>query len=1117
MRKFLALLAVVLLVSSTGTAFAYVNTHVPNVSVAPRTGWLDNDIPARVQGAAKADTIGWGYYELLGGVPYAVLGGEWTFDHGAADPLEGWTSKDLTSTPVAYWRAWTAATWPVTNNIPYPHTSGMAICGTTLEEANLLLWVSGLGCGNDWSQTLTSPTMTYDGSGDVNLVLDYFAQSEATFDFTKIFLEVPAWSTYSRIYKQLNGVGISAGWDETSATVGPTGVLAMATWPYLITASDLGLAGDPRPFRIVVEFKSDGLLSDEDGRSGWDSFYGPSGLDNVAFSNNLSSGNVAYDFNDGTLQGWVADKAAGTGVFMGLGNMGDDYTIDDPCVCVLEDNVLEFHNEIQQHTTEQYECAESPIIDRSAYLTYNRVMVEFDQYADMPQANGVFMRIGWRYYPYENPYVPGMIMWSGRVGVDFWSRFSSTECQSWRSIGTNNGLPQGAEKIKLLYEIQASCEKFGLTGTNCSGFSNFTPIIDNLSVRCTGYVAAPPVAYAVGCNFQDGFGLSRLGVLSPTDPGNSDVTYDLRRGTTDPSKLADSLAIVGAVPANSTERWEAKLWFRLRREGPGQTSASNPGLARFNQWKAAVGSDVNYPNFAWGYMDSVEAPGAKRNEFCSQFRELAPAGGLAPELRFNWGGGTGDQGEGNEMLPDSCFTPGTKIEYFVTTNFTLTPSAYFFLPDTAGGVYNEYEILPSYRGVEQKFPCVLYVDAGRGARPYIQRSLNMVLNGAGQPTDPIPDLTTWDRYDYTDASSNWNGPLNRMPPLPGSLIPGNSGASIPQLLGYKLILVSLADEIQGTMEPRDWDGFDQWLKAIPCDGNVNLQGLIVDGSNAPEILDADAPGVLNATLGAALACPVYNENGCLAGESDNDQNNCVRVEAVAGAKFTAGIATDLFGNWCPERQLINVLSATQGGFGNKKFVKRDTGYETSFAQVVNDKIGPEYNYRSVIESFSYHRITARGTPGVGECVYALAADDLTARVTAAYSEIAAAINWTLNITDPATEIGLCQNPCTNLTDVPDEEGAGGLVTRLYQNRPNPFNPRTAIKFSLAADGPTKLIIYDVNGRRIRTLVDKGLKAGTHEVVWDGSDDAGHTVTSGVYWSQLHAGGLSSNKKMVVLK
>ena len=58
---------------------------------------------------------------------------------------------------------------------------------------------------------------------------------------------------------------------------------------------------------------------------------------------------------------------------------------------------------------------------------------------------------------------------------------------------------------------------------------------------------------------------------------------------------------------------------------------------------------------------------------------------------------------------------------------------------------------------------------------------------------------------------------------------------------------------------------------------------------------------------------------------------------------------------------------------------------------------------------------------------------------------------------------------------------------------------------------------DVNGRRIRTLVDQGLKAGAHEVVWDGTDDAGHAATSGVYWSQLQAGDYASNKKMAALK
>jgi hypothetical protein len=94
---------------------------------------------------------------------------------------------------------------------------------------------------------------------------------------------------------------------------------------------------------------------------------------------------------------------------------------------------------------------------------------------------------------------------------------------------------------------------------------------------------------------------------------------------------------------------------------------------------------------------------------------------------------------------------------------------------------------------------------------------------------------------------------------------------------------------------------------------------------------------------------------------------------------------------------------------------------------------------------------------------------------------------------------------------------GGPVPASSQNQPNPFNPRTSIRFSLAADGPVKLLIFDVNGRRVRTLVEESLKAGLHEMVWDGTDDDGRTVTSGVYWSQLATDGYASNRKMVILK
>jgi len=306
-------------------------------------------------------------------------------------------------------------------------------------------------------------------------------------------------------------------------------------------------------------------------------------------------------------------------------------------------------------------------------------------------------------------------------------------------------------------------------------------------------------------------------------------------------------------------------------------------------------------------------------------------------------------------------------------------------------------------------------------------------------------------------------------------------------------------------------GFDEWLKAAP---NGSQQGFIVDGIAAADIIGDLNEVMLNNTMGARVVCPVYHDAGCSA--APTDENDCVRVNPMnpTNAPFGAGIATDVFGNWCPAMQNFNVLGALAPGVGIKKFVNVTTTNPTEYAQVINDQSASASKYRSVIESFSYHLLIERNpTATPADCDYGDVDLNDAARINAAYVEISNALKWALNTTDLS---GYCQ-PVGDPAGVPDTDGAGVAVTRLYQNHPNPFNPRTSIKFSLAADGPTKLIIYDVNGRSIRTLVDQSLKAGTHEEVWDGTDDAGHTVTSGVYWSQLQVGSYSSNKKMVVLK
>jgi flagellar hook assembly protein FlgD len=89
---------------------------------------------------------------------------------------------------------------------------------------------------------------------------------------------------------------------------------------------------------------------------------------------------------------------------------------------------------------------------------------------------------------------------------------------------------------------------------------------------------------------------------------------------------------------------------------------------------------------------------------------------------------------------------------------------------------------------------------------------------------------------------------------------------------------------------------------------------------------------------------------------------------------------------------------------------------------------------------------------------------------------------------------------------------------LHPNVPNPFNPTTTIAYDVPANGTNVTIrVYDVSGRLVRTLVDGQRAAGTHAATWDGRNEAGETVSSGVYFYRMVAGSFSEARRMVLLK
>jgi|GEM_PF-2685566 len=88
---------------------------------------------------------------------------------------------------------------------------------------------------------------------------------------------------------------------------------------------------------------------------------------------------------------------------------------------------------------------------------------------------------------------------------------------------------------------------------------------------------------------------------------------------------------------------------------------------------------------------------------------------------------------------------------------------------------------------------------------------------------------------------------------------------------------------------------------------------------------------------------------------------------------------------------------------------------------------------------------------------------------------------------------------------------------LNQNYPNPFNPETAISYSLPKDSEVMLTVYNIFGQKVKTLVNQKIKAGYHTVNWNGTDDYGLKVASGVYFYKISAGSFKAMKKMILIE
>jgi hypothetical protein len=152
--------------------------------------------------------------------------------------------------------------------------------------------------------------------------------------------------------------------------------------------------------------------------------------------------------------------------------------------------------------------------------------------------------------------------------------------------------------------------------------------------------------------------------------------------------------------------------------------------------------------------------------------------------------------------------------------------------------------------------------------------------------------------------------------------------------------------------------------------------------------------------------------------------------------------------------------------------------------------------------------TADESSMIGETTEPGFADDVTE--LGDYYYVVTAVDIHENESDPSEAVNVTLLSLVDVHGLPEEYA-------LHQNYPNPFNPTTTLRYDLPEDANVSVVIYDMMGRQVRTLVSGQASAGYHSTMWNATNDLGSSVSAGVYIYTIQAGQYRDVKKMVLLK
>ncbi len=430
-------------------------------------------------------------------------------------------------------------------------------------------------------------------------------------------------------------------------------------------------------------------------------------------------------------------------------------------------------------------------------------------------------------------------------------------------------------------------------------------------------------------------------------------------------------------------------------------------------------------------------------------------------------------------LNDSLFTRGYMIEYYFKaysqagSSGTYPANAESMPPSPFFGTSRllEFTCLPTLRIV----PALLYVDDydGRGTfdgtvQTYFDYTFWDMLWG----TDEIPD-----RYDV-------NGPSSALSNGIGAYTSVTDASSI-FCIAYEIVLFdsgdlnscTVSEGTENSDKSNDAQLLIDWMNV-----SEHKVGLLMMGDHAASDLATSQTAValelVSTICGVTLASGSYLE---MTGGVNKGGIVSPMITGVGGYSPFGGLSYFAFGG-CPYINNFDVLETTgPGEYALAYPAHNDLSY---YAGICTDQLNnASQSLRTVWVGHSFQYIRNASAYGL-----------------------------------PRNEFFRnFMNFCGNTLWYVPMDAELPKATALSQNFPNPFNPVTRLKYSLKEKGHVSMRVYDVSGRLVRVLVDEILDAGTYEAVWDGTNDRGSSIASGIYFCRMEASDYERTLKMVMLR